>query len=111
MGLWKKILVKANEGVSLNGLVLRMPTKIGFSDSCPQGLGGLTHGGRGWRLKVNPESAAYGEDISNNLLEFFGMAITLWLSLIECQELKLIDEIILILGDNTCAISWVLSPA
>ena len=99
--------MKAHEGFSLNGLIFRMPTRIGFSDSCPLGLGGLTHGGRGWRLKVNPELAPYGEDISNNLLEFLGMAITLWLSLIECQELKLIDEMILILGDNTCAISWI----
>ena len=105
--LWKKILAKAHEGVSLNGLTFRMPTRIGFSDSCPLGLGGLTHGGRGWRLKVNPELAAYGKDISNNLLEFLGMAITLWLSLDECRELNLIDEMILILGDNTSAISWI----
>ena len=35
------------------------------------------------------------------------MAITLWLSLIECEEQNLIDEMILILGDNTCAISWI----
>ena len=105
--LWQKILAKANEEVSLNGLVLRQPTRIGFSDSCPQGLGGFTHGGRGWQLKVNPELASYGEDVANNLLEFLGMAITLWLSLIECKEQNLIDEMILILGDNTCAISWI----
>ena len=53
--LWQKILVKANEGVSLNGLVLHLPIRMGFSDSCPQGLGGFTHRGRGWRLKVNPK--------------------------------------------------------
>ena len=35
------------------------------------------------------------------------MAITLWLSLIECRELNLIDEMILTLGDNTCAISLI----
>ena len=35
------------------------------------------------------------------------MAITLWLSLIECKEQNLIDEMILILGDDTCAISWI----
>ena len=35
------------------------------------------------------------------------MAITLWLSLNECRDLDLIDEMILILGDNTCAISWI----
>ena len=45
--LWQKILVKANKGTLLNGLVLRKPTRIGFSDSCPLGLGGFTHGCRG----------------------------------------------------------------
>ena len=108
--LWKKILEKAHAGVSLNGLVFRLPTRTGFTDSCPQGLGGFTHGGRGWRLKVNPELAAYGEDIANNLFEFLGMAITLWLSLIERKELNLIDEMILILRDNTCAIAWIFKP-
>ena len=105
--LWQKILVKANEGISSNGLVLRKPTCIGFSDSCPLGLGGFTHGGRGWIFKVNPALASHGEDVATNLLEFLGIAITLWLSLIECREQNLIDEVILILGDNTCAISWI----
>ena len=58
-------------------------------------------------MKVNPALASHGEDVANNLLEFLGMAITLWLSLIECREQDLIDEVILILGDNTCAISWI----
>ena len=105
--LWLKIFAKAREGVSFNGLVYRKPTRMGFSDSCPFGLGGFTHGGRGWRLKVSPHLSAYGKDISNNLFEFLGMAITIWLSLIECREQNLIDELILILGDNTCAISWI----
>ena len=38
--LCKKILAKAKEGVTLNGLVCRLPTRIGFSDSCPLGFGG-----------------------------------------------------------------------
>ena len=36
------------------------------------------------------------------------MAITLILSLEECEALGLVDEIILILGDNTSAISWII---
>ena len=109
--LLKRILAKAHKGFFLNGLVCRLPTRIGFLDSCPLGLGGLTHGGRDWRLKVNPELASYGEDSSNNLLEFLDMAITIWLSHIECRELNLIDEMILILGNNTCAISWIFKSA
>ena len=46
--LRKKILVKENKGILLNGLVYRLPTRMRFSDSCPQGLGDFTHGGRGW---------------------------------------------------------------
>ena len=92
----------------MNGLVLRNPTRMGFSDSCPLGLGGFTHGGRGWRLKLNPALVAHGKDISNNVLEFLGMAITLWLSLIECKELGLVNELILVLGDNTSAVHWII---
>lgn len=104
--VYDALIDKAHEGISLNGLTLRYPTRIAFSDSCPRGLGGYTHGGRAWRLAVNPELAAYGQDISNNLLEFLAMAINLWLSLIECDDLGLKDELILILGDNTSAIAW-----
>ena len=35
------------------------------------------------------------------------MAIIIWLSLIKCRKLKQINEMILILGDNTFAISWI----
>lgn len=102
--LWMSLLHQTHVGISLNGLVLRTPTRIGFSESCPQGLGVYTHGGRGWRLKTNPKLAAYGEDVSNNLLEFLGMAITTWLYLLECDKLGLVDELILVLEDNTSAI-------
>ena len=59
-------------------------------------------------MKLNPALAAHGKDVSNNVLEFLGMAITLWLSLIECEELGLVNELLLILGDNTSAISWII---
>ena len=80
---------------------------MGFSDSCTLSLGGFTHSSRDWRLKLNLALAAHGNDISNNVLEFLGMAITLWLSLIECKELGLVNELILVLGDNTSAIYWI----
>ena len=34
------------------------------------------------------------------------MVLNLWLSLLECKELGMEDELILLLGDNTSAISW-----
>ena len=92
----------------MNGLVLQNPTRMGFSDSCPFGFAGFTHGGRGWQLKLNPALVAHGKDVSNNVLEFLGMAITLWLSLLDCEELGLVNELLLILGDNTSVISWII---
>ena len=35
------------------------------------------------------------------------MTITLWLSPIECKEMGLVNKLILILGDNTSAIHWI----
>ena len=92
--LWKELLHQAHKGISLNGLTLRRPTQLGFSDSCPYGLGGFTHFGRAWRLKIDQSSPIYGVDAANNALEFFGMAITLLLSLKECEERHLVDEFI-----------------
>ncbi len=104
--LWMKFLKNANEGISLNGLTLRNPTRIAFSDSCSKGLGGFTHGERAWRLKVEESSPIYDNDTANNALEFLRMVINLWLSFLECNELGLEDELVLLLGDNTSAIAW-----
>ena len=83
----------------------------GLFQLCQLGLGGFTHGGRGWRLEINPILVTNGNDISNNILEFLGMVITLWLSLIECKELGLVNELILILGDNIGAIHWIIKSS
>ena len=64
-------------------------------------------GGFGWRLSIHPGSPIYDDDTANNALEFLGLAITLWLSIKECESLGLTDELILILSDNTSAISWI----
>ena len=108
--LWDVLLEQAHQGISMNELhvVLSNPTRIGFSDSRSLGLGGFTQGGRGWRLKLNSALVAHGHDVANNVLEFLGMAITLWLSPIECEDMGLINELLLILGDNTSAKSWII---
>ena len=105
--LWKHFIDRAKEGISLNGLTVRKPTRFCFSDSCPLGLGGFTHNGRAWRLRINPSSPIWGVDKANNALEFLGMCITIWLSLRECKDLKLVEEIILGLGDNSSAVHWI----
>ena len=79
---------------------------MSVSDSCPFGMGGFTSNGSAWRLRVVKSSPIYGDCVSNNVLEFLAMTITVWLTLLECKELGLTDELILALGDNTSAIGW-----
>ena len=104
--LWMHLLQQARQGISLNGIVFRHPTRLTLSDSCPLGLGGFTSEGRAWRLKVNPASRTSSSCQANNVLEFLAMVITVWLSLLELAKLNLEEELILALGDNTSAISW-----
>ena len=104
--LWQHLLKQAHQGISLNGIVLRHPTRMTFSDSCPLGLGGFTSEGQAWRLKVHPASRTASSCQANNVLEFLAMVITVWLSLLELARRGLVEELILALGDNTSAIAW-----
>jgi hypothetical protein len=38
--LWRKFFRKAADGISINRLVCRWPTRIVRDDACPQGMGG-----------------------------------------------------------------------
>jgi hypothetical protein len=60
-------LHKAFTGTGMNLISFRRPTHIYRSDSCPYGLGGYSHKGFAWRLKL-PENCRFRA--SNNLLEF-----------------------------------------
>ena len=62
-------------------------------------------------MKLNLALVGHGEDISNNVLAFLGIAITLWLSFLKCEELGLVHELLLILGDNTSAINWIIKSS
>jgi hypothetical protein len=101
--LWKDLLKRANAGISMNLIVTRRPNRICWSDSCPFGLGGfLLRSGRAWRLRIPKESTLYGSPLINNLLEFIGMAVNIWLECLESGE----NDCILALGDNTSAVGW-----
>ena len=104
--LWVSFLEKARSGISMNKITIRQPTKICWSDSCPFGIGGFLLSGRAWRIRIPESSPIYGLDIANNVLEFLGMMITIWLVLIECDECRSEQDCILALGDNTSAIGW-----
>jgi hypothetical protein len=105
--LWNYFLDKARDGISINLLVFRTPTRIAWSDSCPFGLGGYTLGGSAWRIRVPRDCPFYGDDSVNNVLEFLGMAISVLLLLSEAAQDGERFPCLLALGDNTSAISWI----
>ena len=104
--LWREFLNTAREGISINLLVLRTPTRIAWSDSCPFGLGGYTIKGTAWRIRVPGSCPFYGDDSVNNVLELLGMAISVLLLLEEANDDAEKFPCLLVLGDNTSAISW-----
>jgi hypothetical protein len=104
--LWVFFLSQARAGISMNQLTVRRPSKICWSDSCPFGIGGFLLSGRAWRIRIPESSPLYGLDIANNVLEFLGMMVTIWLVIIECEKSGSEQDCILALGDNTSAIGW-----
>ena len=72
-------LEKAKDGVDLNQIAYRKPTKVYRSDSCPAGLGGYSHEGWAWRFYIPPELKFRA---SNNLLEHIASIITPWIDII-----------------------------
>jgi hypothetical protein len=104
--LWQGFLAKAHAGISMNLIVARQPNRIVWSDSCPFGIGGFRlASGKAWRIQIPKESILYGSDRINNLLEFLGMAVNVWL---ECLDAPARSHLCLLaLGDSTSAVGWV----
>ena len=101
--LWLELLRRANIGISMNLIVTRRPNKLCWSDSCPFGLGGfLLRSGRAWRIQIPKGSILYGNGTINNLLEFIGMAVNIWLECLDSNP----HDCIMSLGDNTSAVGW-----
>lgn len=66
--LWEKFLDDSWEGISLNRVVCRWPTRVVRVDACPQGMGGYClQRGLAWRIKFEPDLLGRG---SLNSLEF-----------------------------------------
>jgi hypothetical protein len=106
--LWQTFLVKANQGVSINLVTTRKPTRICWSDSCPFGMGGYSLAtGKAWRIRIPSDSFIFGHPGINNLLEFLGMIVSVWLECRSCTaDSSSVHACILALGDNTSAIGW-----
>jgi hypothetical protein len=46
-------------------------------------------------------------DITNDVLEFLAMLVTIWLTILECDLEGSQQDCILAMGDNTSAIGWI----
>ena len=62
--------------------------------------------GSAWRVRVPPHCPFYGNDTVNNVLEFLGMAVSVLLLIHESTRDSEQFPCLLVLGDNTSAISW-----
>jgi hypothetical protein len=104
---WLLFLQQAHDGILMNRVTIRKPsTKICWSDSCPFGVGGFLVSGKAWRVRIPQSSPIYRVDEANNVLEFLGMVVTVWLAILESKELGEEQECILAIGDNASAIGW-----
>ena len=101
--LWLSFLAHSHRGVPMNLLVTREPDKVCWSDACPLGIGGYSLSGRAWRLRIPEASPIRGHKGINNLLEFLGMGINIWLS---CLKSEGNESCILAIGDKFSAIGW-----
>ena len=101
--LWKRFLQHAAEGISINRLVCRWPTRIVRVDACPQGMGGYSlQSGIAWRFQL-PESLLGRATL--NALEFLAAFVGV---LVECScGAEWTDaDVILSQGDIVSASKW-----
>lgn len=103
LALWEEFLVDAHAGIFINLLVTRTPDKVCWSDACPYGIGGYNLTGTAWRIRIPQTSPIFGYRGINNLIEFVGMAINIWLA---CREENAADSCILAIDNNTSALGW-----
>jgi hypothetical protein len=87
----------------MNLVSTREPDRICWSDACPLGIGGYSLSGRAWRIQIPKSSPVRGHSGVNNLLEFVGMVINVWL---ECLDTTTSEACILAIGDSSSAIGW-----
>ena len=100
--LWKEILQYAGEGMSLNLLTTRSPNHWWRSDACEHGIGGYNlKTGQAWQWEI-PEDLRFR--VSINVLEFIGNYVNFCLA-VDSGDLSP-NDIVLLEGDNTSAVSW-----
>ena len=100
--LWLKFLRDAFEGISMNLLTFRQPSKCYRTDSCELGLGGFSSAGKGWRWII-PEWLRGRAHIG--LLEYLAQIVSIWLDIYDGDITT--EDCVLSMGDSTNAIGWV----
>ena len=76
LALWERFVDAAAQGISINRLVFRWPTRVVRVDACPQGMGGYgLQSGVAWRLLLPPDWIGRG---SLNCLEFLAALVGIW---------------------------------
>ncbi len=102
--LWESFVDAAAEGISINRLVFRWPTRIVRVDACPQGMGGYgLQSGVAWRMLLSPDLIGRG---SLNCLEFLAALVGVWVKH-QVGGPWAEDEVLLCQGDSSSASGWI----
>ena len=100
LSLWQSFLWKAAQGISINRLVCRWPTRI---DACPQGIGGYwLKSGIAWRYQLPEELLGRA---TLNTLEFLAAFMGMVVEFRGGPE-WMYEDILLSQGDSKSAAGW-----
>ncbi|KAI2507351.1 hypothetical protein MHU86_7071 [Fragilaria crotonensis] len=101
LSLWRSFLRRAAQGIFINRLVCRWPTRIVRVDACPQGIGGYClHSGIAWRYQL-PEDLAGRATL--NTLEFLAAFVGMVVEFRKGKEWSPVLDVLLSQGDRTSA--------
>ena len=96
-----KFLKKAHDGINMNLITFRSPSKVYINDASEHGLGGFACHGRAWSYTI-PIKLRGRAHI--NLLEFLAQLVSIWIDKIEGKLNSL--DCLLAMGDNTASMGW-----
>ena len=100
--IYLKLLKKAKEGISINLLTFREPTRGCWTDACKYGLGGFNATGRAWSV-ILPEHPLHRARI--NLLKFLAELVAVQTDILK-EDLDPF-ECFLSGSDSSTAIRWI----
>ena len=100
--LSQKFLKRAHDGISMNTMTFRRPSRTYIGDASEHGLGGMNiQSGKAWRYII-PQKLRSRAHI--NLLEFLIQVVSIWVDILAGNVNQ--HDCLLALGDNTTAAGW-----